>query len=664
MSENREDLEARIAAYIDGQLPPAEAARLEVFLANTDPQLAEQIIGMLGDRHRLRSVAKPVAPPDILARVMEQVERATLLNDSNQIEHSPRRWYQSRWIVAASVAVLVGGFSWFVAKSVMTPKIEDPLKPLVSGGPTAAERAAKATADAAKEAAQADRTAFKGSAGKASAGAGLEGRNVASANKDAAEFMKKASEGETVVLDEEKANLAEPIVQQRLNLNKNFAQNGHAEAGRLGYTAVDTPQLALGNISGNAKATRNEPVVMTLVARDAQDFERLRSTLEELITQDPAVARSQFLLLSRYAGNATISNGANTVASNVGGRRDVGAATRKGPSKGENAGAREGAEDDAVKSQVADSSPSNPTAPGGARGQKSEPTTAAAAKVAEHKVAERKSNVTEQNSNYNIYNPKQRNFEVVDNGLSQNAGLANAGAGQGAQNATSGPGTTSGAEQAATKPSAVQVGGVAQSDQRSRGNEQQQALVQNTYANLDNGATPLYRVTLRQEQLQQLANRFRVDSITCGTEAYVITNSNVSRAVVAKTDAVNEDAKEIGKDASLANRGKHSDGDVVTGPATAAAPSTPPALVSPAPAPTATPATANEKLEELKKATEPVGEKHAATQQAAQPQAQAAYSQQKTKDNTPQALPSLSNSGSPWIEAIITMEPPPARQTK
>ena len=53
MSENPDELQERIAAYIDGELSPAEAARLEVFLANTDPQLAEQIIGMLADKHAM-----------------------------------------------------------------------------------------------------------------------------------------------------------------------------------------------------------------------------------------------------------------------------------------------------------------------------------------------------------------------------------------------------------------------------------------------------------------------------------------------------------------------------------------------------------------------------------------------------------------------------------
>src|ERR1035437_4217130 len=121
MTETREELEARIAAYIDGQLPAPEAARLEVFLANTDPQLAEQIIGMLSDRHRLRTLPRPAAPSDLAVHVMEQVERATLLNDVEHFSHPPRPWWHSRAAIAAGFILLIGGFSWIVALSVGGP---------------------------------------------------------------------------------------------------------------------------------------------------------------------------------------------------------------------------------------------------------------------------------------------------------------------------------------------------------------------------------------------------------------------------------------------------------------------------------------------------------------------------------------------------------------
>ena len=62
MTNIPEELQERIAAYIDGELSPADAARLEVFLANTDPKLADEVIGMIADRHQVKLLARPAAP--------------------------------------------------------------------------------------------------------------------------------------------------------------------------------------------------------------------------------------------------------------------------------------------------------------------------------------------------------------------------------------------------------------------------------------------------------------------------------------------------------------------------------------------------------------------------------------------------------------------------
>src|SRR4051812_30471752 len=109
-----EDLQQRIAAYLDGELPPADAARLEVFLANTDPKLADMLVGMLADKVQIRALPRPNAPTDLSSRIMESIERTTLLDD---VEHfaTPRRpWWQSRGAIAAGIVVLLGGFSYFV----------------------------------------------------------------------------------------------------------------------------------------------------------------------------------------------------------------------------------------------------------------------------------------------------------------------------------------------------------------------------------------------------------------------------------------------------------------------------------------------------------------------------------------------------------------------
>ena len=98
MTNVPEDLQERIAAYIDGELPPADAARLEVFLANTDPALAQQVIEMIAHKGSLRTAPRPTAPRDLSARIMEQIERTSLLHNVEEITTTPkRRWWQSRW---------------------------------------------------------------------------------------------------------------------------------------------------------------------------------------------------------------------------------------------------------------------------------------------------------------------------------------------------------------------------------------------------------------------------------------------------------------------------------------------------------------------------------------------------------------------------------------
>jgi uncharacterized membrane protein YgcG len=112
MSEVPDDLQERIAAYIDGQLSPAEAARLEVFLANTDPALADQVLAMLADKHGMAHLPRPAAPIDLAARVMEQIERASLLNNVEEVP--PRRRWFGGGLVAAGLVVVLGGFTYYM----------------------------------------------------------------------------------------------------------------------------------------------------------------------------------------------------------------------------------------------------------------------------------------------------------------------------------------------------------------------------------------------------------------------------------------------------------------------------------------------------------------------------------------------------------------------
>ncbi len=134
MIENQEELHQRIAAYLDGELPPAEASRLEVYLASTDPALADRVAGMLADRALLKGMPRPHAPADLSSRVMEQIERQTLLRQEDD-RVPAQRWWQSRAAVAAGLAIVLGGFTYFVASSVHRPPLNQGGGPVaVSGG--------------------------------------------------------------------------------------------------------------------------------------------------------------------------------------------------------------------------------------------------------------------------------------------------------------------------------------------------------------------------------------------------------------------------------------------------------------------------------------------------------------------------------------------------
>src|SRR3954469_16961641 len=119
MQELPEELQQRIAAYLDGELSPAEAARLEVFIANTDPALADMLGGMMADKVQVRALPRPKAPVDLSARIMESIERASLLNDVDELVAPRRRWWQSRGLIAAGLVLVLGGFTYLVIASVL-----------------------------------------------------------------------------------------------------------------------------------------------------------------------------------------------------------------------------------------------------------------------------------------------------------------------------------------------------------------------------------------------------------------------------------------------------------------------------------------------------------------------------------------------------------------
>lgn len=146
MSSNTENTEAKLAAYIDGQLDPAERAQIEQYL-QSNPEHRKLLADMIAQRDTLRSLPREKAPPDIYDAIQAQLERSVLLDDSAQsvapvIRHSRR----SQLFGIAAILLLavgLGGVLYFALPSTRPNAIE-----VATGGRSAA------TSDVASSASQ------------------------------------------------------------------------------------------------------------------------------------------------------------------------------------------------------------------------------------------------------------------------------------------------------------------------------------------------------------------------------------------------------------------------------------------------------------------------------------------------------------------------------
>src|SRR3982750_4298631 len=109
-----EDIEAKLAAYVDGELDEAGRAEIEKHLAG-NPQHAQLIAELTQQRELMRALPRETAPADVSEQINAQLERAVLLGDdagddagvagSIQMSH----WPQIRAI--AAVLVLTTGLA-------------------------------------------------------------------------------------------------------------------------------------------------------------------------------------------------------------------------------------------------------------------------------------------------------------------------------------------------------------------------------------------------------------------------------------------------------------------------------------------------------------------------------------------------------------------------
>ncbi len=116
-----EDIEAKLCAYVDGELDEAAQAEIERHLAD-NPQHRELITDLVQHRDMIRALPRVRAPQDISETLGAQLERAVLLGDDEagdtpilRISH----WPQIR--AAAAILLLVFGLAAVVYYVLPTP---------------------------------------------------------------------------------------------------------------------------------------------------------------------------------------------------------------------------------------------------------------------------------------------------------------------------------------------------------------------------------------------------------------------------------------------------------------------------------------------------------------------------------------------------------------
>src|SRR3954467_1271294 len=107
MAENVEEIEAKLAAYVDGELTPAERVEIETYL-QTNPSHRSLLQDLVLHRKLLRSLPREKAPGDCTEGFQGQLERDILLG-GDELSRGRSRWriQYSPQLLSAAAIVLV-----------------------------------------------------------------------------------------------------------------------------------------------------------------------------------------------------------------------------------------------------------------------------------------------------------------------------------------------------------------------------------------------------------------------------------------------------------------------------------------------------------------------------------------------------------------------------
>jgi len=113
MSTDQEIIEARLAAYVEGDLTPGERGKIEKYLA-ANPQHAQLIQDLQAQKGRLEVLPRERAPAEVLDHLQAHLERSALLENVEAAAEAMRirRWPQ--WTAAAAMLLLAVGLGALV----------------------------------------------------------------------------------------------------------------------------------------------------------------------------------------------------------------------------------------------------------------------------------------------------------------------------------------------------------------------------------------------------------------------------------------------------------------------------------------------------------------------------------------------------------------------
>jgi len=121
MAENVEEIEAKLAAYVDGELTPTERVEIETYL-QTNPSHRALLQDLVLHRNLLRSLPRQKAPGDCTEGFQGQLERDILLG-GDELSRARRRWriHYSPQLLSAAAIILVAVALGIIVYTVLPP---------------------------------------------------------------------------------------------------------------------------------------------------------------------------------------------------------------------------------------------------------------------------------------------------------------------------------------------------------------------------------------------------------------------------------------------------------------------------------------------------------------------------------------------------------------